>query len=61
MIASLAAGTLRVTGKAGANSVAFSGKISGRALKPGSYRLLVTALADGKTSPARSIRFTIVR
>jgi hypothetical protein len=58
---SLTAGTLRVTGKAGANTVAFSGKISGRALKPGSYRLLVTALADGKTSPARSIRFTIVR
>jgi len=57
----LAAGTLRISGKAGANSVAFSGKISGRALKPGSYRLLVTALADGKTSPARSLRFTIAR
>ena len=46
------AGTLNVTGKAGANTVAFSGKISGRALKPGRYRVLVTALADGKTSPA---------
>jgi hypothetical protein len=56
-----AAGTLNVTGKAEANTVAFSGKISGRALKPGRYRMLVTALADGKTSPARSIRFTIAR
>lgn len=58
---SQAAGTLNVAGKAGANAVAFSGKISGRALKPGRYRLLVTALADGKTSPARSITFTIAR
>jgi hypothetical protein len=56
-----AAGTLRLTGKAGANAVAFSGKISGRALKPGSYRLVVTAIADGKTSAARTMRFTIAR
>jgi PKD repeat protein len=56
-----AAGTLRVTGKAGNNVVAFSGKISGRALKPGRYRLVVTAVADGKTSSAKSIQFTIAR
>jgi hypothetical protein len=56
---SQAAGTLRVAGKAGSNAVAFNGKLGGRALKPGRYRLLVTALADGKTSSARSIRFTI--
>jgi hypothetical protein len=57
----LTAGTLRVTGKAGANTVAFSGKISGRTLKPGNYGVLVTALADGKTSAARTLRFTIAR
>jgi hypothetical protein len=56
-----AAGTLNVTGKTGANSVAFSGKISGRTLKPGSYRVLVTALADSKKSAAQTIRFTIAR
>ena len=58
---SLAAGTLNVAGKAGANTVAFSGKLRGRALAPGSYRLLVTAQADGKTSAAAAIRFTIAR
>ena len=56
-----AAGTLNVTGKAGTNSVTFRGKIGGRTLAPGSYRLLVTASADGKRSAARSLRFTIVR
>jgi hypothetical protein len=55
------AGTLSIAGKAGANTVAFSGKLRGRALPPGSYRLLVTAQADGKTSAAATIRFTIAR
>jgi hypothetical protein len=58
---SQAAGTLNIAGKAGSNSVAFTGKLSGRTLKPGRYRVLVTARADGKTSSARSITFTIVR
>jgi hypothetical protein len=56
-----AAGTLTVAGKAGANSIAFRGTIRGRALQPGRYRVLVTALADGKRSPAKSVQFTIVR
>jgi hypothetical protein len=56
-----AAGTLNVAGKAGANSVAFRGSIRGRGLQPGRYRVLVTALADGKHSTAKSLRFTIVR
>jgi hypothetical protein len=58
---SQAVGTLRVAGKAGANAVAFRGKIGGRRLAPGRYRLLVTALADGKTSAAAATQFTIVR
>ena len=56
-----AAGTLNVAGKAGANSVTFRGKLGGSALRPGRYRLLVTALADGKRSTAKSVQFTIVR
>jgi hypothetical protein len=54
-------GTLTITGKAGTNTVAFRGTIRGQTLKPGRYRLLVTALADGKTSKATSMRFTIAR
>jgi len=56
-----ASGTLSVAGKAGANTIAFSGKLRGRTLPPGSYRVLVTATADGKTSAAGSAQFTIVR
>jgi hypothetical protein len=58
---SQAVGTLNVAGKAGANSVAFRGTIRGRGLQPGRYRVLVTALADGKRSAAKSVQFTIVR
>jgi hypothetical protein len=56
-----AGGTLNVAGKAGTNIVAFSGKLRGRTLPPGSYRVLVTAVADGKTSAAGSAQFTIAR
>ncbi|HEX5925311.1 MAG TPA: PKD domain-containing protein [Baekduia sp.] len=54
-------GTLNVAGKAGANTVAFSGKLRERTLPPGSYRVLVTAVADGKTSAAGSAQCTIAR
>jgi hypothetical protein len=54
---SQAAGTLNVAGKAGSSSVPFRG----RGLQPGRYRVLVTALADGKRSTAKSLQFTIVR
>jgi hypothetical protein len=53
-------GTLSIAGKAGANSYTFRGKVRGHALKPGRYRVLVTAQANGKTSAARSVQFTIV-
>jgi hypothetical protein len=56
---SQAAGTLNVAGKAGANTVAFRGKLRGRTLAPGSYQLIVTASADGKTATAAPLRFTI--
>ena len=46
----------------GRNSVRFSGRIKGRTLKPGSYRLRVTATdAAGNRSAARTVRFKVVR
>ena len=55
-------GTLRRTGRAGANRVAFSGRIGRRALRPGRYRLTVHATdAAGNRSTARAARFRIVR
>jgi hypothetical protein len=56
-----ARGTLTIAGKAGKNARAFRGKIGRRTLKPGRYRLLVTATADGKTSTAVARRFKIAR
>ncbi|MGZ6645517.1 MAG: CHRD domain-containing protein [Solirubrobacteraceae bacterium] len=47
--------------KAGARSLAFSGRFKGRTLKPGSYRLLVRATdAAGNRSAARTVRFKVV-
>jgi len=57
----LARGTLSTAGKAGANAFAFRGRIHGHALKPGRYRVLVSAVAGGTTSRTASVRFTIVR
>lgn len=54
-------GTLNAFGKAGANGIEFRGKVGGRALKPGRYRVKVTATADGRTSKAATKTFTIVR
>lgn len=52
-------GKLTFTGKAGVNRIKFSGKIKGKFLKPGTYTLVVTATANGKTA-RRTITFTIV-
>ncbi len=56
-----ARGILEIAGEAGENVYGFQGKIRGRTLEPGRYRLLLTAFADGKTSAAASIGFTITR
>ena len=48
--------------KAGTRSLAFSGRVKGRTLKPGSYRMLVRATdAAGNRSAARTVRFKVVR
>jgi hypothetical protein len=54
-------GSLTVKGKAGTNGVEFRGRVGGRTLKPGRYRVKVTASADGKTSKAVTKTFTIAR
>jgi len=48
--------------RAGSRSLAFTGRVKGRTLKPGSYRLLVRATdAAGNRSAARTVRFKVVR
>jgi hypothetical protein len=55
-------GTLRRAGRTGANRVAFSGRIGRRALRPGRYRLRITAVDPaGNSSVTRTRRFRMVR
>jgi CSLREA domain-containing protein len=53
--------TLTRTGHAGVNKVAFSGRIAGRALRPGRYRAVFTAITAAGASPSHGLSFTIVR
>ncbi|MEA2408872.1 MAG: hypothetical protein QOE69_2991 [Thermoleophilaceae bacterium] len=47
---------------AGANTIAFSGRIRGRALRPGRYVAVLTATdAAGNRSRKRAVRFTVLR
>ena len=56
-------GALRVQAKAGINRLRFEGRISAsKKLKPGTYTVLITATSTaGKTSPAKTLRFTIAK
>ena len=55
------AGTLSFTGHPGTDKVVFQGHIShSKKLKPGRYRLTVTATSDAEVDSARSLSFTIV-
>ena len=55
-------GSFAHRGKAGSNSFKFRGRIGGRRLKPGRYRLVARATdAAGNRSPARRVGFRIVR
>ena len=45
----------------GANRVGFTGRLRGRALAPGSYRLSATPRASGKTGHAVAAGFRIIR
>jgi uncharacterized delta-60 repeat protein len=53
--------TLVRSAHAGLNKVPFSGRISGKALAPGSYRAVFTAADSAGVSPSKTLSFTIVR
>jgi hypothetical protein len=56
------AGRLKALQQAGAQSMPFSGRFKGRALRPGSYRARVRAKdAGGARSRERRVSFKIVR
>lgn len=52
---------LNRTAHAGANKLAFTGRIRGKALKPGHYQAAFTALDAAGASPSKLLRFTIVK
>ncbi|MDQ6751618.1 MAG: hypothetical protein M3Z33_12825, partial [Actinomycetota bacterium] len=55
-------GTLTRTSHAGANAVAFSGRVGSRALKPGSYQAVLTATDAARNVSARkTLAFKVVR
>jgi hypothetical protein len=55
-------GTLTRSGVAGANSLHFTGRIGRRALKPGRYRVTITAAdAAGNVSKAKTLSFKVVK
>jgi hypothetical protein len=54
-------GSFSRTGVAGANSFHFSGRLRGRKLKPGRYRLVATPSAGGVKGKPTSSAFRIVR
>jgi hypothetical protein len=54
-------GSFKHIGKAGTNSFKFTGRLAGKALKPGSYRLVAVARdAAGNASSVKRARFRIV-
>ena len=57
----VARGTLRRTARAGANRVAFAGRVGRRALRPGRYVLVARARDAAGTSAPRRVGFRIVR
>jgi hypothetical protein len=54
-------GSFSRTGAAGKNSFHFTGRLNGRKLKPGRYRLVATPTAGGKRGKPTSSGFRIVR
>jgi hypothetical protein len=54
-------GHFTLAGQPGANRFAFTGRIGGKRLKPGGYRLVATPTADGRTGQPVSASFHIVK
>jgi hypothetical protein len=57
----LTVATLTRSGHTGLNKVAFSGRVGGKALKPGHYRARFIAVNVAGASPTRTLTFTIVK
>jgi len=58
---SVSRGFVTFTGRAGANSVAFNGRVRGRALPAGSYRATLQATdSAGRRSSSRTLSFSTV-
>jgi hypothetical protein len=55
-----ARGTLRRTGRAGRNRVAFSGRMARRTLRPGRYVMVARARDAGRTSAPRRVTLRIM-
>jgi hypothetical protein len=54
-------GSFTLTGRTGANSFRFTGRLAGKKLSPGRYTLLATPTANGKTGRAVSTSFRIIK
>jgi hypothetical protein len=57
---SIPAGTVAVNGRAGANAVTFSGRVSGRLLPAGNNMVRLTESTSSGSATSASLRFTIV-
>ncbi len=53
-------GRIMLTGTKGTNAFAFTGRIGGDELGPGSYRLTAAPIANGRTGTPRRVAFTVV-
>jgi len=54
-------GSFTRTGRAGTNKFRFTGRLNGKRLAPGKYRLVATPKANGKTGRAATASFKIIR
>ncbi len=54
-------GSFARSGKAGTNSFRFTGRLGGKTLKPGTYTLVATPMANGKAGHAATATFRIKR
>ena len=54
-------GSFTRTGEAATNSFRFTGRIDGKRLKPGSYKLVATPKANGRAGRAVSVTFHIIK
>jgi hypothetical protein len=57
----VAVGTVSRKARVGQGTLRFTGRVGGRLLANGRYRMVVTATAAGRTTAARTLAFRVVR